>query len=277
MISRDLSRRSFLMTAAASTVAATLPIEQTLAQNPSQAPSFEAGAIKVLAFDFQGSCVDYFTPLMEAGRRINADKNLDLDWGAMTKEWRDCYHDVMEPVLAHKRDYVPTEQVYREGLDALLDKHGLSGRFSKQERDELNNVWGQMIPWPDTKEGLSRLSKKFALTTLSNAGMKTVFQMVHRHQLPFDEVLTGELARNYKPAPEVYELVLSMLGYRKEEVLFCATHFYDLKDAKKFGYKTAWWPRPLENGPGKPIDTETKPFVDLHVADIVGLAASLGA
>jgi hypothetical protein len=37
-----------------------------------------------------------------------------------------------------------------------------------------------------------------------------------------------------------------------------------------------WWPRPLENGPGKPTDTGPKPFVDLHVADIVGLAASLG-
>lgn len=273
MISRNLSRRLFLTTAATTALAATLPVKETFAQ----APSFDASGIKVLAFDFQGSCVDYYTPLMEAGRRINAEKQLDLDWGVMTKEWRDCYHDVMQPVLAHQRDYVPTEQVYREGLDALLDKHGLSAKFSKAERDQLNNVWGQMIPWPDTREGLNRLKKKFALATLSNSGMKTVFQMVHRHQLPFDEVLTGELARSYKPAPEVYALVLSMLGYKKEEVLFCATHFYDLKDAKKFGYQTAWWPRPLENGPGKPIDTEPKPFVDLHVADIVGLAASLGA
>jgi 2-haloacid dehalogenase len=273
MILRNPSRRSFLMTAATSAVAATLPVKRTLAQ----VPSFDASGIKVLAFDFQGSCVDYFTPLMDAGRRINAEKKLDLDWGVMTKEWRDCYHDVMEPVLAHQRDYVPTEQVYREGLDTLLDRHGLSAKFSKEERDRLNNVWGQMIPWPDTKEGLGRLRKKFALTTLSNAGMKTVFQMVHRHQLPFDEVLTGELARSYKPAPEVYQLILSMLGYNKEEVLFCATHFYDLEAARKFGYKTAWWPRPLENGPGQPIDSEPKPFVDLNVADIVGLAASLGA
>jgi 2-haloacid dehalogenase len=271
-MSTELSRRSFLKSAATTAVVAGLPLTGALAQTP----QFDVSQIKVLAFDFQGSCVDYYSPLIEAGLKINAEKKLDLDWRVMTKEWRDCYHDVMEPVLAHKRDYVPTENVYREGLDALLDKHGLSGRFSKDERDELNKVWGQMVPWPDTKEGLTRLKKKFALTTLSNAGMKTVFQMVHRHQLPFDEVLTGELARSYKPAPEVYELILTMLGYKKEEVLFCATHFYDLKDAKKFGYSTAWWPRPLENGPGKPIDTEPKPYVDLHVADLIGLAASLG-
>jgi hypothetical protein len=70
MISRELSRRSLLKTAATSAVAATWPVKGAFAQ----VPSFEANGIKVLAFDFQGSCVDYFTPLMEAGRRINAEK-----------------------------------------------------------------------------------------------------------------------------------------------------------------------------------------------------------
>ncbi len=133
-----------------------------------------------------------------------------------------------------------------------------------------------MIAWPDTKEGLGRLKSKFVLTTLSNASMKAVFQMVRLNKLPFDEVLTGELAHNYKPAPEVYGLVTSLLGYDKEQVMYCAAHPQDLKNAKKFGYKTAWWPRPLEDGPGTQVDREPKPYVDLQVADIIGLAASLG-
>lgn len=272
MITTHISRRSLLTAAATTALVADLPLRRAAAE----AVPFDVSKIKVIGFDFQGTCVDYYTPLMEAGSKINAEKKLDLDWGEMTKDWRDGYREVMDQVLAHKRDYLPTEQVYREALDPLLEKHGLSAKFSTQDRDDLNKVWGLMVPWPDTLPGLTRLKTRFALTTLSNAGMGSVFQMVHRHRLPFDEVLTGELARNYKPAPEVYQLIPSLLGYGKDEVLFCATHFYDVEAAKKFGYKTAWWPRPLENGPGKPIDTGHKPYVDLHVKDIMDLATQLG-
>ncbi|MDR3518521.1 MAG: haloacid dehalogenase type II [Azospirillaceae bacterium] len=266
------SRRSLLKSIAGSALLAALPKVSAAAT-----AAFDARAIKVLAFDFQGSCVDYTSPLMAMGAQINKDKKLDIDWSVMSSDWRDAYHEIMVPVLAHRQPYIPTEKVYRQALDIILDRHHLSDRFSVAERDEMSGVWGRMVPWPDTREGLSRLKTRFTLVTLSNSGMATVMKMVKANALPFDEVLTGELAQNYKPAPEVYGLVPQMTGVRRDEVLFCATHFYDLKDAKAFGFSTAWWPRPLELGPGHKIDTDPKPFVDVYAADLIDLAVKLGA
>jgi 2-haloacid dehalogenase len=268
----ETTRRTLLKTAAGAALLAGTPGLSRAAP-----PGFDPGRIKVMAFDFQGSCVDYTGPLMAMGAEINHRKGLDLDWGVISADWRDAYHDVMVPVLAHQRGYVPTDQVYRQALDAVLDKHKLADRFTPAERDEMSGIWGRMVPWPDTVEGLTRLRRRFTLTTLSNAGMATVIKMVKVNQIPFDEVLTGELAQNYKPAPEVYALVPQMMGARRDEILFCATHFYDLEAAKKFGFWTAWWPRPLEYGPDHTIDTEPKPFIDIYAKDLVDLAAKLGA
>jgi 2-haloacid dehalogenase len=232
------------------------------------------GSIKVLAFDFQGSCVNYYDPIAEMGQAINAKKGLSLDWSSLTKGW---VNNLYKAVGEHQSNYVPAAQLYRLALDQLLEQQNLSGTFSNEERDEMMSVWDRMVPWPDTAEGLARLKRKFALTTLSNASMASVFQTVRRHALPFDQILTGELVQAYKPAPQVYNLVTAMLGYKLDEVLFCATHFADLKEAKKFGYKTAWWPRPNETGPGQVTDTSPKPFVDIYARDILDLAQKLGA
>lgn len=232
------------------------------------------GSIKVLAFDFQGSCMNYYDPIAEMGQAINASKGLSLDWSNLTKGWVSNLYKV---VGEHQDQYAPAAQLYRDALDQLLDQRNLSSTFNEEERVEMIRVWDRMVPWPDTTEGLNRLKRKFALTTLSNSSMASVFQAARRHALPFDQILTGELVQAYKPSPKVYNLVPSLLGYKVNEVLFCATHFADLKEAKKFGYKTAWWPRPNETGPGQVTDTSPKPFVDLYARDIVDLASQLGA
>jgi hypothetical protein len=43
--------------------------------------------------------------------------------------------------------------VYREALDALLERRVLSGVFTTAKRDELNQVWTHLDPWPDSMEG----------------------------------------------------------------------------------------------------------------------------
>jgi len=266
----EIARRTLLKTAAGAALLTAMP-------GSARAATFDPAKIKVMAFDFQGSCVDYTGPLMAMGAEINQKKGLDLDWGAISSDWRDAYHEVMVPVLAHQKAYVSTDQVYRQALDPVLEKHHLSDRFSPAERDEMATIWGRMVPWPDTIEGLTRLRRRYTLTTLSNGSMATVIKMVKANHIPFDEVLTGELAQNYKPAPEVYALLPQMMGVQRDEILFGATHFYDLEAAKKFGFWTAWWPRPLEYGPNHQIDFAPKPYVDIYAKDLVELAGMLGA
>ena len=113
-------------------------------------------------------------------------------------------------------------------------------------------------------------------STLSNAGMATMVAVVKHAGLPFDAVLTAELAHSYKPAPAVYQLAVDSLGYRPDEILMVACHKYDLTAARAFGMRTAFVARPLEFGQGANPDTAPEAWFDLYAKDFLALAQALG-
>ena len=233
--------------------------------------------IKALAFDVQGTCVDFYHPVLRAGAAANRDKGLTTDWAPLLAEWRELYRAALDAVIAGKRPWLRVDQIYREALDILLERHGLGGVFSLGERDELNGIWTRLDAWPDAIEGLARLRSRFTTATLSNAGMAAVVAVVKHARLPFDAILTAELARSYKPAPAVYQLAVDFLGYRPEQIVMVACHKYDLKAARAFGMRTAFVARPLEFGPDAKPDVTPEGWFDVYVDSFTALADVLGA
>jgi 2-haloacid dehalogenase len=233
-------------------------------------------AVRALAFDVQGTCVDFYQPILRMGEAVNRTKGLAIDWAALSSEWRDLYRGALDQVIANQRPWLRVDRIYREALDVLLERRGLSGDFTSYERDELNLIWSRLDPWPDSVEGLTRLRRRFVTSTLSNAGMAAVVAVAKHAGLPFDAVLTAELAHSYKPAPAVYQLAVDHLGYRPDQILMVACHKYDLKAARAFGMRTAFVARPLEFGPGAKPDTAPESWFDLHVDSFVALALALG-
>lgn len=126
------------------------------------------------------------------------------------------------------------------------------------ERDEINRVWHQQIPWQDVIPGLERLRERYILSTLSNQNMSALVDIVKLSRLSFDCILSAELARTYKPSRQVYQLALDYLAVSPDEVMMVACHKYDLKAAKSFGFKRAFVPRPLEFGPSTKLDGALK-------------------
>jgi 2-haloacid dehalogenase len=231
--------------------------------------------IRAITFDVQGTCVDFYRPILRAGAAINAAKGLDIDWAALSAEWRELYRTSMDAVIAGRRDWLRVDRIYREALDKLVETRGLSDRLDGAERDELNNVWTRLDPWPDAIEGLIRLRRRYLTATLSNAGMASVIALVKNANLPFDAVLTAELAKSYKPSPAVYQLAVDYLGYRPYQILMVACHKYDLKAARAFGMKTAFVPRPLEFGPAATPDIAPESWFDIYATSFIDLADRL--
>jgi 2-haloacid dehalogenase len=269
---RGLTRRGLVMG-----VVVMATIGRAQAQGQQHEPASGRNAIRALAFDVQGTCVDFYQPILRAGAAINRAKGLDVDWAALSSEWRDLYRVALDAVITGQRPWLRVDRIYREALDTLLERRGLAGAFSTTERDELNEVWTRLDPWPDSVEGLTRLRRRFITSTLSNAGMAAVVAVVKHAALPFDAVLTAELARSYKPAPAVYQLALDYLGYRPEQILMVACHKYDLKAARAFGMRTAFVARPLEFGPDAKPDTAPENWFDVYADSFTALADALGA
>ena len=232
--------------------------------------------LRALLFDIQGTAVDFYEPLLRMGAGVNAAKALAIDWPALSIRWRGRYREAMDAVIDGRRPWIRVDRIYREALDRLLDEDGLGERFTDDERDAINAVWTRLDPWPDTREGLGRMAQRYTLATLSNAGMAAVVAVVKRAALPFDAVLTAELAHAYKPADAVYRLGVEYLDLPPEAIMMVACHKYDLHAAKAFGMKTAFVARPLEFGPeGKP-DIAPDPAFDINARDFLDLADRLG-
>jgi 2-haloacid dehalogenase len=247
----------------------------TLGQTDAQkSPALET--VRALAFDVQGTCVDFYQPIQRMGAALNQAKGLAIDWAALSTEWRDLYRMALDQVIAGQRPWLRVDRIYREALDILLERRGLSGVFTTAERDELNQIWTRLDPWPDSIEGLTRLRRRFVISTLSNAGMAAVVAVIKHAGLPFDAVLTAELAHSYKPAPAVYQLAVDYLGYRPDEILMVACHKYDLKAAHAFGMRTAFVARPLEFGQNDKPDMAPETWLDLYADSFVSLARALG-
>ena len=233
--------------------------------------------LKAIAFDVQGTCADFYQPVLRAGTAINQNNGLAINWVEIAAEWRELYRETLDEVIYGKRSWLRVDQIYRESLDTLLVRHGFDDLLTQQERDELNAVWTKLDPWPDAIEGLSRLRRRFVTTTLSNAGMAAVISLVKHAHLPFDAILSAELARSYKPAPAVYQLAVDYLGYHPGQILMVACHKYDLRAAKTFGMRTAFVARPLEFGPDAQPDVGPEIWLDCCVDSFAALADELGA
>ncbi len=232
--------------------------------------------VRALAFDIQGTAVDFFQPIMRMGAAINGAKGLSIDWAVFATTWRKRYREGLDAVIAGRRPWLRVDAIYSEALDVLLEAEGFGDRFTVSERAEINTVWTRLDPWPDSVAGLERLRRRYTLVALSNGGMAAVIAVVKHAGLPLDAVLSAELARSYKPAPAVYGMSLQYLGLPASAVMMVACHAYDLHAAKAVGMPTAFVARPLEFGPDVTPPAPEAGF-DYYADTFVELADQVGA
>ena len=231
------------------------------------------GVIRALLFDVFGTCVDWRASVI---RELEAFGPPGADRAALADAWRGRYQPQMETVRSGARPWVTLDVLHREALDELLPRFGLE-HLQEAERDHLTGAWHRLDPWPDTVEGLQRLKRRFAIAPCSNGHIALMVDLARHAGLPWDAVLGAELARAYKPQPEVYLRSVEALGLRPEEVTMVAAHNGDLEAAAACGLGTAFVARPAEHGPGQTTDLEAAAGVDVAAADLVALAEALGA
>jgi 2-haloacid dehalogenase len=123
--------------------------------------------------------------------------------------------------------------------------------------------------------GLRRLRQGYIIASLSNGNVALLVNMAKRAGLPWDCVLSSELARHYKPDPAVYQTAADLLGLQPSEVMMVAAHNGDLLAARGLGFQTAFVLRALEYGPGQTTNLKADPAIDVVATDLGDLADKL--
>ncbi|NIP61197.1 MAG: HAD hydrolase-like protein, partial [Gemmatimonadetes bacterium] len=169
----------------------------------------------------------------------------------------------------------PYREVLEEVLRGLCNARGVS-----LGEDEAGSLAKSLPGWPlfdDTREALERLGSAFGLAIVSNvdddlfAGTRQVLGV------EFDEVVTAEQARAYKPSLRPFELLFERLPCERKEILHLAQSLYhDHEPARHLGLPSIRVDRPSRlPGRGVAPDTDLRP--QREVPDLASVADFLGA
>ena len=165
-----------------------------------------------------------------------AEEHFPGNGTALFREWKTRQFEyAWLRTITHQ--YVDFWRITQDALIAAADV--LKLRLDGDDRDALLARYLDLQPWPDVKESLELLKQAgLRLAVLSNF----TGEMLRRAELTslFDDVLSTEIGRTYKPAPSAYQLAVDALSMDRGAILYAASAPWDSAGAKAFGFPTIW-------------------------------------
>lgn len=146
--------------------------------------------------------------------------------------------------------------------------------LTKPNRDKLLGAFTELKPWPDVVPALQALRKaKIRLGFLSNFTRKMLDDAIKSSGLDgmFEQVLTTDAVKTYKPDPRAYQMGIDAFKLKREEIAFVPFAGWDAAGAKWFGYRTLW-----VNRAKQPVE-ELEFTPDVIVTSLAELVPLVGA
>lgn len=128
--------------------------------------------------------------------------------------------------------------------DALVYSAKKTGVIlTPENKKQLMEQYLKLNVWPDVIPALQILKESgIKLSFLSNMTNEMLSSCIKHNKIEnyFDNVISTDDAKTYKPNPFAYQLGLDKLKLKKEEILFVAFAGWDASGSKWFGYPTFW-------------------------------------
>ena len=211
-------------------------------------------AITTCVFDAYGTLFDVAAAARQAAAEPGGEKLAQI-WPQLAEDWRakQLQYSWLRAVTGEHTDFW---RVTQDGLDWALELRGLSDDAALRER--LLSLYWQLQAYPEVPEMLRALKAAGMNTAILSNGSPDMLQgAVQSASLAdvLDDVLSVESVGVFKPAPQVYDMVLQRFGVAKHHVLFVSSNGWDAAAAASYGFVTAWVNRaglPVDRLPGQP-------------------------
>ncbi|OMI35129.1 2-haloalkanoic acid dehalogenase [Streptomyces sparsogenes DSM 40356] len=168
----------------------------------------QIGHIEVVVFDVFGTLVDESSGL-RAGIRKAAPGADDAFVEELLTVWQRHRDLAQRRVAEGHRAYVNPDVIDGEAAQHVADRAGLTDPAATSR---LAAVGWRLPPWADTVADLARLTRRFPVLGLSNAGRTALLRLAAHAGLRWHQALSAEDVLAYKPAPEVYRLAIDTAG-----------------------------------------------------------------
>ena len=139
------------------------------------------------------------------------------------------------------RRYADFWQVSEEAL--TFSCKSLRLELTKADSDRLMQSYLELKAWPDAPPALKGLKASgLRMALLSNFTVAMLDRAIKNSGLYgiFEDNLSTDRVRAFKPDPQTYNMAISGFGFKKEEIAFAAFGGWDVVGAKWFGYPTFW-------------------------------------
>jgi 2-haloacid dehalogenase len=220
---------------------------------------------EIFTFDCYGTLINWEDGILASLRRILAAHDKNLDDATILQLYRDF------EARAEHGEY----RRYREVLQSVVQQFGAQLGFTPTDEEvrSLPDSLPQWKPWPDTVSALRELKKRFRLAIISNVDNDLFAATQPQLGVEFDQVITAQQAKAYKPSLKIFELALSRVGVPAHRILHIGQSLYhDVLPAQSLGLATVWVNRPSARagvGAVKAVDGQP----DLQVSSLAELVA----
>lgn len=196
-----------------------------------------------IVFDAYGTLLDVQSVLAEARAVLGtaAGRIVDL-WRVKQLEY-----SWLRTMIGTYADF---DQVSRDALAFALASHQVA--VDEAARQRLLDAWFRPDPFPDVPGALSNLRQKEVRLAILSNGSPDMLRLALDHSGlagSFNDVMSVDVVRRFKPDPAVYRLVQERLGAAPSETLFVSSNGFDVAGAKAFGFHVCWI-----NRSGRPLD-----------------------
>jgi 2-haloacid dehalogenase len=193
--------------------------------------------VKVLTFDCYGTMIDWETGIFSALRPILAAHGKTITDSAILELYSEL------EASEEKGEFLR----YREVLQSVVRGFGERLGFlpSDAQARSLPESIANWQPFPDTVEALRKLKARYQLAVISNVDDDLFASTAPKLGVSFDQVITAQQARCYKPCIRIFELAEERIRVSREHWLHVGQSIYhDVIPAQSLGIATVWVNRP---------------------------------
>lgn len=224
-----MSRRDFLSLMGGAALSACGPHATPVA---AVAPRRDATSIRAVAFDL----FTLFDPRGVDARVTEVVGNRP----DLTATWKTKLFEYswLRAASGQYRDF---QGLVHDALVFATRLHGID--LATDGRTRLEAAFTELAPWPDSKATLVKLrARGLKLVTLANFAPSMIQTLVNHGGLAdqFDDLISTDRARTYKPDPRAYALGETALGLQRQQIAFAAFGSWDAAGGRWFGFPTFW-------------------------------------
>ena len=188
--------------------------------------------IKAIIFDAYGTLFDVNSAAKKCKNKIG-DK-----WELFSNYWRSTQLEYtwIRSLMGRYQDFW---KVTEESLNKSMKVFQIDATM----KDELLNLYKVLSTFPEVRRTLKKLKEKnYKLAILSNGTPSLLNELVSSNNLEsiFDDVLSVEDVKIYKPHPNVYNIPIKKYQIEKNQFAYLSSNTWDVSAAGNFGFNAVW-------------------------------------